>query len=470
VTPPVRRGGRGRGFFRLGGIGAAVAAAGVLALGTGGGVAGGAVAGAGAAAKSVANPTVSGPVTGGVRGYPWNKSLFSLKAKGYDYSEKEYFYKGTATDLSTGATAPYESRMVVRLPKNQKRFSGTVLVEWLNVTGQSDLETAWPVEAQYLMKHGIGYVGVSAQLAGVCCGPTTLKGWDPVRYAPLVHPGDTFSYDIYSQAIRALRGPHHSGVDPMGGMPVRRLVATGASQSALYLTNFVNGGYNRNQISAYVITRGGGPYDTFSTPIFQLNEENDAIPQKDNKRYVGWQEAGTAHAPYQWWGYIIREEWRDGTQPNGVDAINDACSVNHGSVDYSSRALSHWVTRFLQTGKLPPHAPRVKTDSSGNIVRDANGLAEGGLRHVFVQVPVGYNSSTGCPLYGTYTPWSASKIRSLYRTHASYVNHVRLWSEDEVDRGWLLPADRADVMRKARGFRAPWNGGCTSACRAPLGL
>jgi len=438
-------------------------------LGLGGGTIGGGARAAGPPG-AVPNPKVSGPVTGGVRGYPWNKSLFSLRGRGYDYTENEYFFSGTATDRSTGASAPYASRMLVRLPRKAKNFSGNVLVEWLNVTGQSDLETAWPVEAQYLMRHGIGYVGVSAQLAGVCCGPTTLKGWDPVRYAPLVHPSDQFSYDIFSQAIRALHGPKHSGANPLRGLRAHRIIATGASQSALYLTNFVNGGYNRHQIDAYVITRGGGPFKTFSTPIFQLNEENNAIPQKDNGRYVAWQEAGTAHAPEQWWGYIAREQQRDGTAPPGVDPIGTACSVNHGSVDYSSRALSRWVTRYLRTGKLPPRAPRVQVDSSGNIVRDSNGLARGGLRHVFVQVPVGYNSSKGCPLFGTYTPWSAAKIRSMYSTHRSYVNRVGEWSEEEVGRGWLLPEDRADVMRKARAFRAPWNGGCTSACRAPLGL
>ncbi len=453
-----------RGRAALVAICAAAAALAVGAAGSEG--AGGAVL---SAASSVPNPKVSGPIHGGVRGYPWNKSLYALKHPHYDYTENEYFYSGTATDLSTHATAPYTSRMLVRLPRNPKKFSGTVLVEWLNVTGQSDLETAWPVEAQYLMKRGIGYIGVSAQLAGVCCGPTTLKGWDPTRYAPLVHPGDQFSFDIFSQAIRALRGPKHNGANPMRGMHARHVVVTGASQSALELTKFVNGGYNRHQIDIYVITRGGGPYNTFSTPIVQLNEENNNIPQKDNSRYVAWQEAGAAHAPEQWWGYIANEEQRDGTQPKGSDPIGTACPVNHGSTDFSSRALSHWVTRYLRTGKMPPHAPRVKT-SGGSIVRDKNGLAEGGLRHTFIQVPVSFNSSQGCPLYGTYTPWSASKIRSLYPTHRNYVNKVRKWTASEVKRGWLLPEDRAYVIIRARRFTAPWTGKCSSACKPPLGL
>jgi hypothetical protein len=218
----------------------------------------------GVASSSVANPTVYGPIEGGIRGYPWNHSLYRLRGRGFDYTEREYFFSGQATELGTGLSAPYESRMLVRLPRDRSDFSGAVVVEWLNVTNQEDLETAWPVEARYLMRHGIGYVGVSAQLAGVCCGPTTLKGWDPRRYAALAHPGDPFSYDVFSQAIQALRDPAHNGtsslaptpVDPMRRMRARKVIVTGASQSALYLTSFVNDGYNRGQIDAYVITGG----------------------------------------------------------------------------------------------------------------------------------------------------------------------------------------------------------------------
>jgi hypothetical protein len=366
--------------------------------------------------------------------------------------------------------------MLVRLPRDPKRFSGTILVEWLNVTGQLDLETAWPVEAEWLMRHGIGYVGVSAQAAGVCCGPTTLKGWDPVRYAPLVHPQDVFSYDIFSQSIRALRHPEGNAdspgsprkIDPMRGIRVRDVVVTGASQSAIYLTTFVNDRYNRGQVDLYVITRGGGPFDDFSTPIFHLNEENNAAPQPDNRRYVVWEEAGTAHAPSVWWNdYIWPMQQRDVFSSAAPNAVNIACSVNRGPTYYSSRALSHWVNRYLATGKLPPRAPRITLDARGGIARDANGLAKGGLRHASVEVPVAYNSSTGCPLWGTYTPWSAAKIRSLYPTHRSYARKVSAWTAEEVRRGWLLPEDRGDVLRKAAAFTGPWTGGSTAP---PQGL
>ncbi len=419
-------------------------------------------------AAEVADPTVTGPVTGGSHGYPWNHSLFALKSKRFDYTEDEYFFAGTATDLGSGATAAYQSRMLVRLPRKRADFSGTVLVEWLNVTGQSDLETAWPVEAKYLMRHGVGYVGVSAQFAGVCCGPTTLVGWDPERYGSLsVPPGDAFSHDIFSQSIRALRAPR--GVDPTGGFGVEDLVVTGASQSALYLTNFINGGYNRGQIDLFVITRGGGPFDDFSTPIFHLNEENAQAEQPDSDRYVAWEEAGTAHAPLAWWGYITREQDRDLGSPNAATAINSACTINRGSVDFSSRALSYWTTRYLEDGTMPPSAPRVERDASGNIVRDEHGLAQGGLRHPFVEVPVSYNSSEGCPLYGSYEAWDSEEITGLYPTHHKYVAKLRRWTRHEVKRGWLLRGDRRRVLNRAWAFDAPWGGGC-DPCEVPAGL
>ena len=424
---------------------------------------------AGAATKDAGepNPLVEGPVQGGVHGYMWNHSLFDL-AK-YDYTENEYFYSGVATAHSNGQTmtAPYRSRFFVRLPRDPRKFNGTVAVEWLNVTDQDDLETAYPPGGEYQMSQGLGIVGVSAQLAGVCCGPTTLKGWDPVRYATLVHPGDTFAYDIFTQAIEALRHPElnrtyvgaPTPVDPMLGMKVRHVVALGASQSASQLTSYINGGYNNHHlIDFYIITRGGGPFNDLSTPVWQLNEEAQPAHPKDSKNYRLWEEAGTAHAPAAWYDYIWREKSRDQAVPGAPDPINAACGLNRGSVDYSTRAMTYWAQQFLTKGTLLPSAPRLKRDASGNVVRDKDTIAEGGLRHPFIQVPVALNRSetTDCPLFGLYRSWPASKIVSRYRTHAIYVQKVSAWADYEVRQGWMIPQDRADVVHKAQLFTAPW--------------
>ena len=421
-------------------------------------------AAAGAAAASVSNPAVEGPIEKGIRGHAWNHSVFPLSTASYSYTENEYFYSGTATNLAKGLQAPYESRMLVRLPSNPRKFNGTVVVEWVNVTGGNDLETDWPVTGKYLMQHGYGYVGVSAQLVGA----DFLPGWDPVRYAGITHPGDEFSFDIFSQAMQALRNPSGNlafpggttGVDPMRGMRVKHLVANGASQSASKLTEFVNGGYNRGLVDLYLITRGGGPYDDFSTPIFQLDEETQPVREADNPHYRVWEEAGAAHAPYVWYSYIWSMYERDlvaGTEtPNPIDT---ACSMNRADVDYTSRAVTKWIAHYFETGDMGPSMPRLLRDAEGEVVRDSNELAEGGIRLPFIQAPVAYNSGTGCPLFGTYRAWTPEKIMSLYPTHEKYVAAVKKAAAYDVKQGSMLTPDMKADIAKAQAFTAPWTGG-----------
>jgi hypothetical protein len=397
------------------------------------------------------NPVVEGPIgAAGVRGRAWNTSLYDIGPFGY--TEQEYFFSGAATTLGSTSplTLPYRSRMLVKRPVEPSKFNGTVIVEWLN-----------------LVRNGFAYVGVSAQLVGVCCGPNSLKGWDPLRYLTLVHPGDNYSFDIFSQAMKALRDPLHNRttvasarpVDPMNGLKVRWIVANGASQSASRLTSYINDGYDAaaGVVDLFQITRGGGPFDDFSTPILQLNEENQPEQEPDNAHYVLYEEAGTAHAPAAWWNYIWEMQMRDNNTSTVPNALNIACSVNRGSVDYSSRAGMYWTQRYLTTGQLPPSAPRIERNTDGSVKRDANGLAIGGLRHPFVQVPIAYNSSEGCPLYGTYKSWPAAKIVTMYPTHDDYVAHVNAWAQHEVAEGWLLPEDAADVVAKAHAFDGPWS-------------
>src|SRR5687768_14371117 len=156
----------------------------ILACGASGGPAG---------AAEIPNPTVEGPIEGGVMGRPWNHALEPLQGPGYDYTEREYFFGGTATNLANGRTAPYMSRMLVRLPRDPNAFTGRVYVEWANVTATYDLESRWPsAGGEFHMRRGNGAVVVSAQLVGVSSGQGSLKVWDPERYAPLVHPGDDF--------------------------------------------------------------------------------------------------------------------------------------------------------------------------------------------------------------------------------------------------------------------------------------
>ncbi len=63
---------------------------------------------------------------------------------------------------------------------------------------------------------------------------------DPDRYESLHHPGDQGSFDLFRHAGLAVGPSRPTDVDPLGGLEVRRLVATGGSQSAMRLVTYLN--------------------------------------------------------------------------------------------------------------------------------------------------------------------------------------------------------------------------------------
>jgi hypothetical protein len=143
---------------------------------------------------------------------------FDIAAVGY--VAEEFFVSGTASSYAPTAelgadgrwsvtpsgTAEYTTRIVALTPARRSDFNGTVLVEWLNVSGGIDAPAVWMMAHREILRAGYAYVAVSAQRVGVEGGGTSmlgvdmsLKSQDPARYAALHHPGDEFSYDIFSE-------------------------------------------------------------------------------------------------------------------------------------------------------------------------------------------------------------------------------------------------------------------------------
>ena len=131
---------------------------------------------------------------------------------------------------------------VVRRPADAAAFSGTVVVEWLNVSSGLDANPDWAFLSPELVRTGVAWVGVSAQCIGVEGGAVAvdagegagdagagLKGHDPERYGSLQHPGDAFAYDIYSQVGAAVRvgAPGRARRAPGRAGPRHRRVAVG---------------------------------------------------------------------------------------------------------------------------------------------------------------------------------------------------------------------------------------------------
>src|SRR2546422_9369624 len=142
----------------------------------------------------VRNPTVTGPIAAtGIPGnqahdYPFFASNHDLAANGY--VEEEFFIQGSANRYNTPAQTtatiidadhPFKTRMVVRRPADMKRFNGTVLVEWYNVTNGFDADNTWFFAWEQMLRAGYAWVGVSAQQVGV----TALKKFSSARYGTI---------------------------------------------------------------------------------------------------------------------------------------------------------------------------------------------------------------------------------------------------------------------------------------------
>ncbi|MFN8037210.1 MAG: alpha/beta hydrolase domain-containing protein [Acidimicrobiia bacterium] len=486
-----------------------VIAALAVVVDTGVGTAAHAAASAGARAQaSAAVPTVTGPVTGGSPGVLANAMTPSLKKK-YRYTEREYFLSGTATayrpdgtwtedgrwGVQPTTTAPYKTRIIVRAPRNPKRFSGIVVLEWMNETAGRDADPDFGFAYPEMLAHGDAYVAVSAQALGVVGGagaklpipgynPTSLTKWDPTRYGSLTHPGDDYSYDVFSQAAAAVRAT--KGVKPLGALKPRRLVAAGESQSAARMVTYANAiqpvshafdGFvihSRGNSAASLATGAPAPpavahiRDDLTAPVMQLETETDLFGlgfvksrQADTDRLRTWEMAGTAHADQSTldYGETSGRSW------DKVDTVPDftqQCgSINNGQqaqvVRAAFAAMDGWVTK----GTKPTQADAITLKADGSAIeRDEHGNAVGGVRTPSVDAPISTLSgemdksrSVICSLFGSVTPFDAATLQQLYPTHADYVAKVTRSARRTVGNGFMLRPDAAIIVAQAR--RAP---------------
>ena len=197
---------------------------------------GGGAPGVSVTPEPVGSPTYNGTLLG---------TNFDLSQVGYESSE--YFLSGTASsyvpvnpltsdgkwNVTTGASSPYTTRIAVDRPIDPRKFNGTVVVEWLNVSGGLDDAPDWTLTHNELIREGFAWVGVSAQQVGVQAAATT----DPSEYSSLSIPSDSFSYDIYSQAGQTVRD---DSAQILGGLTPRKLIAAGESQSAGRMMTYID--------------------------------------------------------------------------------------------------------------------------------------------------------------------------------------------------------------------------------------
>lgn len=429
--------------------------------------------------RAVAVAEVSEPIAG----EPW--TALSTVPDDSEYMTTEYFISGTATsyrvdgemgtdgrwDAVEDDSARYTTRILVRRPIDVDHFNGTVVVEWLNVSAGFETAPDFLFTQAELLRSGYAWIGVSAQKDGIensdadrVAGIGPLKEKNPERYAPLVHPGDEFSYDIFSQAGAVARSDAPDA--PLAGYDVDLVIADGESQSANRMANYINivqpvtNAFDGFMVhSRWAEETELNPTQTppveavlrtdTTVPVLQVLAETDVelyLParQDDTDIVRTWEIAGTAHVD------------------SNVIASTLTCDapVNSGpQIHVMAAALDALHTWVEDPSTPPPTAPRIDVDDTGVVVRDANGNAVGGIRTPHLDVPAATLSGMGgsgpgfCMIAGTTSPFESEKLNSLYGSRDKYLEKFEASMNDAISRGFLLVADAPTMLG---GASANW--------------
>lgn len=449
--------------------------------------------------EPIADAVVEGPVTGGVRGgRPQNSTLVPVEPRGY--IEEEYFVSGNATVLpgasnatsvpftpvdvpsaGHGSTEPYTTRVLIRRPVDRARFNGTLFADWNNVTLQTDFDSLWGVSNDLLMREGYAYVAVSAQKQGVDGSPAAAKGWDPVRYGELNHPGDAFAYDIFAQAVQAVADCGKDVLCPLGGLTPNKVIATGASQSGTFLGDFINAYHPAHKKLFDGYLPQVSPVEDIRddlVPILWVNSESETgrgiSRSAPGPKYRYWEIAGAMHGDITQANYLVatlaRDQFAPAPIPDGIPSVTHeperyeqygererggSCPQNYFPSRWAVNAAVIAIDRWVRTGEAPAVLTPFERDAAGDVVRDDDGNIRGGLRLPPMTVPVATYVGNECNLMGRMTQFDAAKLASLYPTHEDYVSKLGAATEQAVSVGILLPEDAATLMRLAESSSIP---------------
>ena len=414
--------------------------------------------------SSIPTPKVEGPISGGLTGQPQNATDADLEK--YRFKEEEYFISGMATangsfgkvgdgpGAEPGDKAEYKTRILVRRPIDPKSFSGTVFVEWINVTGQRDEDVHWDTSSDVFLRRGYGYVGVSAQKQGVDGSTSSLVASDPVRYSSLHHPGDQFADDIYTQAAKGLFA---ATPRPIGPLRIDYVVGSGWSQSGQRLNPYTNRYYQKRWrlIDGFLVAVAASTDVTTQVPALWVSGEGEAEPASykpweianvpDKGHYRLWEVAGGSHGASQ----------NDDYGAQSAGGVPCPLGSNPFPTRYAHNASMVAIDRWVRTRKPPQGEPPYARDEDGTPRRDENGNVIGGLRLPPMTVPVATYYGHTCVLLGYHARFSAEKLRAMYPSHDVYVAKMRNATARAVARRIMLPEDAAEFMKIVRATTIP---------------
>jgi hypothetical protein len=385
----------------------------------------------------------------------------------FNYAAKEYFVSGTANGQ------PYKTRIVVRRPSDNSRFSGLVLAESMHPGGN-----AWMFHFTSIYTMTSGHIGLEI----VTSPPAQFVQHNAERYKDMkVEPGQ--GPEIIAQVGALVRSVASNS--PLAGLPVRKMVLAGTSASAAALIQYLPAHmvYRLPDMKpiydGFLPTSTGATIRQIDVPLIQVPTMTEVMGGNPTARqdsdspgdqYRSYEFAGMAHLD-------TREA--EGYYP---DPCRHPISRFPLGV-YMSVALHH-LFQWVDKGVLPPRADRILVDrnvaNDGSLMAlDEFGNVRGGIRTPYVDVPAmkygvrneppnplnpnmhpwiaGRGDATAafvnqvCGLAGYQTPLSAAQLRQLHKDKKTFQTKVERRLDELTKAGWSLPVYKDMILSDAAG-------------------
>src|SRR5262245_1351922 len=385
------------------------------------------------APTAVTLPTLSAEVTGPGPMFDSSPSLAPGKGlAAFKYETHEYFVSGTANG------EPYTTRLVVRKPADNAKFSGLVLAEAMHGSGAAHM---FEFTSIYTMSSGHAAVEI------LTTPPAQFVELNEARYRSLKLTGAQTN-EILAQIGSLVR----SG--SLVGGPVRKMVLAGTSMTAGVLINYLPAHmvYRTPQMQriydGFLPMSNGAMIREVDVPLIHVPTMHEVSGNITNRQ--DGDEPGKQYRLYEFSG-MGHIDTRDSVRMHPNPCVDPLSTFPEQA--YMSVALDH-LFKWVDKGTVPPRADRILLDrdqyNDGSMMAlDEHGNPRGGVRTTYVDVPMAkyvirpqaitpvipnasaYIATRGqqaanqmCGLSTAQIAFAPAKLKALYKNKQSYVKAV----------------------------------------------
>jgi len=369
----------------------------------------------------------------------------------FNYEINEYLISGTA------AGEPYTTRLVIRKPRDDSRFSGLIVAEPMHPIGGAH---AFEYNSVYIMDSG--HIGVEITTNGA----DNIRDFNPARYGDIqISPLQTT--EVLAQAGALIK----SNSSPIANMDIRKMIMWGTSASSGILVRYLDGhkvftlANGDNIYDGFMPTSNGRDIEAVDVPMIQVPTQHEysvgATMHQDSDEH------GSQFRVYEFAGLAHLDARHNGTRLSQQDCQHPISQFPQEA--YFSVALHH-LLQWVDKGIEAPRAPRilmdnfVDNDGSLMLLDDEAGNAVGGIRNPYVDVAAykytmfnvpsgqGQNANRLCGISGWQTPVAAEDMRERYGSPANYVRIFEERLNELENEGWSLPVYHELIMQDARSI------------------